>query len=300
MSNCQKGQMNAITKVFQDTTKLRCYFHLIQNIQRMARNFKVHEKIEYILWVTKMLKEAKSELEFEQIWALLKSELLGMTTHNFLKSYEDNFVNSQAKWFVGASFVGKQKTNNSLESINRYLKDNWTSRVSRTVPEFFVLLKNCFIYYNEKCSEKTCMPMDTRDRKEIFQKSEKVLEEKNIFSIFPDVYAFIRIAKKHRVNQDIRKIKLAQKMENIDERIEFLKENFNNKFANLTTFAKTQGSFHFFNSNSNICSCTHYMNTGTCKHQVATLLYLNKVKNPYKQQLNEASQVGRPRNLQAQ
>jgi len=298
MSDCHKGQLKAITEIFPDTVKLRCYFHLIQNIQRLAKNHKVKGNIDYILWVTKTIKESKNSSEFCKTWELLKPELLKMTNQAFIESYEDNHINSQAKWYAGASFIGKQKTNNSLESINRYLKDNWTQRSSRTVPEFFTIMKACFSYYNQKCEIETCMPAETRNRRKIFAKSEDILKKKQIFQIFPHLYAFIRLPKRFKKKKETREVELSKRLDKVEERINFIKTNLNHKFDDLPTFTKIQGFFQYFNFNEDICSCNSFMNTGCCKHQIATLVFLKKIKNPYNQRLNEPSQVRRPRNLQ--
>jgi len=145
MSDSHKGQLNAIQAIFPTATPLRCLFHLLQNIERKARASKLSSKTGYIKWVTYTLQEALTQQEFTTTWNLLKPELLKVTNEDFVKSYEKDYINSKAIWFRGGSFIGKQKTNNSLEAINRYLKEHWTQRISRTVPEFFTIRRNVLV-----------------------------------------------------------------------------------------------------------------------------------------------------------
>ena len=177
MTDSHKGQLKAISSCFPNTIKLKCFFHLLQNINRQAKKVGVMEKIDYIIWVTNCLREAKSESEFKFTWQILKPELLNVTKKEFVEDYEENYIKSDSKWFVGASFIGKQKTNNSLESINRYLKDNWTNRESKSIPEFFDIMKSCFSYYNNKCEQDSCMPTENRYRREMFAKASGLLQK---------------------------------------------------------------------------------------------------------------------------
>jgi len=61
-----------------------------------------------------MLARSQVGAGFASTWELLKSELLEMTKEEFVEEYEENYIKSEAKWFAGASFIGKQKANNSL------------------------------------------------------------------------------------------------------------------------------------------------------------------------------------------
>ena len=110
LSDAHKGQIAAIKEVFPDTIKLRCTFHLMQNVQTKVQKYKQSKNLQYVYWVTKVLHEAPSSQELEEIWKLLKPELLKMTENEeFVKSYETDFVNSESLWYQGASFIGKQK-----------------------------------------------------------------------------------------------------------------------------------------------------------------------------------------------
>jgi len=298
LTDAHKGQLKAIKEAFPNIVRLRCFFHLLQNIHRLIHTHGVRENTHYILWVTNCLKEAQSESEFLATWKILKPELKEMTKEKFVEEYEENYVKSEAKWFVGASFIGKQKTNNSLESINRYLKDNWTDRQSRSVPEFFQLMKSCFAYYNEKCNEETCMPAEARNRKEIFNKAEILVHKKQIYSIFPHLFAFFRIPKRDKKTKEVREQALTKKLEKVEERIKFYRLYHKNKFDCLINFTKIHCFFWFYDVNTDKCSCNKFMNEGICKHQIATLLSLKRVENAYSKKIQEASKVGRPRNLQ--
>jgi len=67
-------------------------------------------KMGYVKWMAYALQEALVEQEFFKIWSLLKPELLKVTDEDFVQLYEKDFINSNAIWFRGGSFIGKQKT----------------------------------------------------------------------------------------------------------------------------------------------------------------------------------------------
>ena len=210
MSDAHQGELNAFIEVFPEIIRLRCIFHLQQNIDNKVRSSKVTEKGGYVQWVTSRLREAMSKDEFESTWKLVKPELLEMTNAAFVEAYEKDYKNSEGLWFQGASFIGKQKTNNSLEAINRYLKDNWTERTSRTVPEFFELMKASFEYYIDKCKEGSCMPSEATNLKECFHKAEAIIEKNMIYHINESLYGFIRIPKKYKKNSETRALGLTK------------------------------------------------------------------------------------------
>jgi len=292
MSDSHKGQLNAIQAIFPTATRLRCLFHLLQNIERKARASKLSSKTGYIKWVTYTLQEALTQQEFTTTWNLLKPELLKVTNEDFVKSYEKDYINSKAIWFRGGSFIGKQKTNNSLEAINRYLKEHWTQRISRTVPEFFTIMKKCFSHYNDKCKEDACFPMETKFLRKYFQKAEQILQKNLIFHVSAQIYAFIRLPKKFKKNQEKRAEGLKFRLEKIEERVEFIKQKLHNKFEKLATFTKVQCLFRYYDVDSGKCTCKNFYNRSTCKHSLATLLFLQKIKNPYSLKVNEGPSVG--------
>ena len=120
MSDNHAGGLAAIEAIFPGITKLRCFFHLSQNIQRKLATLNLKDHLVYIKWVLKTLKQADTQDNFHKIWELFKPEGKQITGSDELVEYmQKNIIKSEAKWFNGASFAGKQKCNNSLESMNR-------------------------------------------------------------------------------------------------------------------------------------------------------------------------------------
>ena len=298
MSDSHKGELNAIKASFPGIVRLRCYFHLIQNIQKKVRDFDLKPKMEYIIWVTKTLREAKTGEEFKNIWTLLKPELIEKTSNQeFVNAFEQDYVNSDSIWFNGGSFISKQKCNNSLESMNRYLKDHWTDRRSRSVLEFFRVMELSFKHYCDKCREEHCMPTEVTCLREYYNKAQDILTKHLIFKIENDTFCFMRISSKYKASKEEKEKELEKKMKKVKERLDFTQKNIRSKFSSLVNFTKIHCFFQIFSLNMNQCSFNSFWNRGNCKHRLATLMHLERIQNPYIQRVQEGSLVGRPRNL---
>jgi len=136
------------------------------------------------------------------------------------------------------------------------------------------------------------MPMETKYLKQFFHKAEIILKDKIIFRIKDSIYAFIRLPKRFKINEEKRKKSLRIRLEEVERRIQFVQS----KFESLTTFTKLQCFFRYYCYNELKCSCQTFFDRGTCKHHLATLLHLKKIENPYLKMVSQGSQVGRPRN----
>jgi len=61
----------------------------------------------------------------------------------FIKCFENEYVLKPVEWHYGSGFAGKSRTNNSLESANRVLKDHY-GRKAHNIKEFISKLKDFF------------------------------------------------------------------------------------------------------------------------------------------------------------
>ena len=221
-----------------------------------------------------------------------------MTNDEFANNYEKDYVKSESLWYNGASFVGKQKTNNSLESINRYLKDIWVDRQSKSVKEFLTIMEKCFIHYNDQCKElKTCMPSDCKHEKEFFMKADTIIKEKLCYKINSFLYAFVRIPSNKKNNTQARNEELQKRILKVQERKKYTQINLPNKFNTLQTFTKIHCFFHIYDLEKKICTCSKFYKWGICKHRIATLTTTKKIENKYTKIIQEGASVGRPRNI---
>ena len=88
-----------------------------------------------------------------------------------------------------------------------------------------------------------------------FQKDDQILQKNLIFYVSAQIYAFIRPPKKLKKNQEKRAEGLKFRLEKIEERVEFIKQNLHNKFKKLANFTKVQCLFRYYDANSGKCTC---------------------------------------------
>lgn len=299
MSDHHFGGLSALTTIFPEIVTLRCRFHLDQNIERKLRSLNLKAHIPYIRWAIKMLSETNSKNEFDLLWSLLEPEIKEITqSSDFMKYLTENVISDRSLWFKGASFIGKQKCNNSLEAINKYLKTNWTKEESKSVQEFLIIMEKSFDYYVNICKEEKCMPNGCKFLRQYYQKASCYLEKKQIFKFNEHIFAFIRIPKKFKKNEQIRLRETELRIKEVTGRIEFAKKIYERRFSDLPTFLKICYYFNYYDSFSRICSCKTFANRGICKHQLASEMFMKKIKNPYREKIVQGTQIGRPKNLQ--
>ena len=299
MSDAHLGGMAALSLVFPEITKLRCRFHLDQNIERKLRNLKLKAHISYVRWAINSLSNTKSKEEFLSLWILLEPEIKKITqSDSFVKYLKDEIIDSESIWYSGGSFVGKQKCNNSLEGINRYLKLNWTNEESKSVPEFFIVMQKAMDYYVTKCAEEKCMPTDCRNLKKYFENAQNLITNNQIYKYDNETFVFIRVPKRFKNTKISRKSEMESRIQKVEERIKFCRDNFQNRYESIIIYTKIFDFFRFYDVVKKECSCQTFLNRGICKHNLAVEIKLGRIKNPYQERIAEGSRVGRPRNMQ--
>ena len=77
--------------------------------------------------------DPKSKQQFHDLWKLVKKnwskELL--LPNSFIFYFENEYINTLKVWYIGA-FIGKNHTNNSLESTNSKIKSIYFDHKKRT------------------------------------------------------------------------------------------------------------------------------------------------------------------------
>jgi len=274
MSDHHRGGLSALTSVFPGIITLRCRFHLDQNIERKLRSLGLKTCIPYVRWAIKMLIEVNSKEEFDSLWTLLEPEIQNVTQNNgFLKYLKEEIIASDSLWFKGASFIGKQKCNNSLEAINKYLKSNWTKNESKSVHEFFITMEKSFDYYVTKCKEEKCMPTNCSFLRQYYQKASDFIEKKRIFKFKDNILAFLRISKKNKANAQVKNQHLEKRLREVDDDLKFARENYEQRFSELRTFLKICYFFNYYDSVRKVCTCKTFANRAICKHYLASEIF---------------------------
>ena len=270
-----------------------------QNIERKMRSLKLKHYIEYVRWGINSLREAQSEEEFQSLWKILEPEIQKLTNcESFVKYLKNEVIDSEGLWYNGASFAGKQKCNNSLEGINRYLKNNWTRDESKSLPEFFVVTEKAVDSYVSKCNTEGCMPTSCCQLRKVFKKAQIIIENNEIFKYDEKTYVFIRIPRRFKKKNVTKKAEMELRKSKVNDRIGFCKNNYNQRFSSLENYTKIMCFFRFYDTQKKVCNCNKFMNKELCKHKLAAEITLGRIKDPYQEKIIEGSQVGRPKNLQ--
>lgn len=142
------------------------------------------------------------------------------------------------------------------------------------------------------------MPTDCLLLRQYFEKSSKFLDSNQIYKFNENTFALIRIPKKSKTNNQSRLKELEKRLGEVSEKLKFSQENYERRFSDLPTFLKICYFFSYYDSKKRTCSCKTFANRAICKHQLASEVYLNRMKNPYQEKVAEGARVGRPRNLQ--
>lgn len=110
--------ISACRKVFGlQFTHLTCLFHLKKGVnEKLKKNIlKPYEKT--IWYGIKSLKNCNDYQMLTKVWKLIKSHWeTNEVPNDFIKVFYDEYIKKNVVWYNGASFAGKGRTNNSLES----------------------------------------------------------------------------------------------------------------------------------------------------------------------------------------
>ncbi|XP_021701033.1 uncharacterized protein LOC110676644 isoform X2 [Aedes aegypti] len=161
---------------------INCYFHVVQNVKKhLSKTKESSEHKDQVLKDVSRIQLAPTQIHFEQACELflIKYDALPGFAHFFQKYvYKEYFKN----WYEGA-LPGYPSTNNSLEALNRAIKEHHLDRTREPLGTFKARIMSVVEYYG---------------------KDERVICEERTYSVEDErmAYDFIRTGKRTRTVHD--------------------------------------------------------------------------------------------------
>jgi transposase-like protein len=117
---------NACDAVFPNTTRIMCWFHVSQNVDKKLSTIRSKKIQDAIREDIHQLQLAKSESEFIKASGLwLKKWEGNQEANSFVSYFREEYINNNSGWFEGLA-LGYPSTNNCLEATNNVVKKEWT------------------------------------------------------------------------------------------------------------------------------------------------------------------------------
>jgi hypothetical protein len=177
------------------------------------------------------------------------------------------------QWHYLAAFVGKSRTNNSLEAGNNVLK-SFFERKAHNIKEFIVKMKDFICEWS--IQEKTSFPSQVNYKAAIRKAAEERAKDENFYysEQSPDLLYYPR--------KGIDKIVLNRALEQL-----LLRKNIP---QNLDEFYQGWCYFRVINVSMNQCDCADFYKYGYCKHLLALKMLDGELADP---QIKEKKKRGR-------
>ena len=255
-------------------THLLCHFHIMKNIREKTQKNSLKEYKSEIMFGVKVLKNSQTLSFFKNAWKIIRLywEEKGVS-ESFNNSFEQEYINKKVQWHYGASFPGKSRSNNSLESGNKVLKD-FFNRKAHNIKEFLGKMKDFLREWS--MVEKSSFPLQV----ELSNKAKKQAE--NIIT-----NASFLESKKTRGF-----LYCTRKGIEIDE-LEMALERYVSRKPlpiNADDLFENWGYFRTINIIEKTCDCVDFFKYSYCKHVIALMMMTGELEDP---SIKEKKKVGR-------
>ena len=109
----------------------------------------------------------------------------------FITGFEQEYIKKAAEWYYGTAFAGKSRSNNSVESGNKILKDHF-NRKAHNVKGFIVKIKDFWREYSTL--EKTTFPENHEFDQKIKKDAQKIAQSNSLLKAedYPDFLFYPR------------------------------------------------------------------------------------------------------------
>ncbi|CAF3368535.1 unnamed protein product [Rotaria socialis] len=128
---------NAFKTIFDNDKIVMRWAHMRRHVNKKLSNVGCRQEI---LDDIEKLQLCESEKVFNKA-SLLFVKKWGQREHDFLKYFENEWLQTVSSWYEGYNYF-TPSTNNSLEVINRVIKDEHTFRERHPLSRFFVIANN--------------------------------------------------------------------------------------------------------------------------------------------------------------
>lgn len=144
-----KAALNATKNVFGETKVILCWFHMLKAIRNHIYNLKpsvaknhLKENWAFICYGLGLLAKTRSQKQLLDLWRIIRDdwEKALQLDEDFVLYIEGEYIKSKFTWNQ-STFLGKSRTNNSVESFNNVLKQTYFESKRFDVISFFNVAK---------------------------------------------------------------------------------------------------------------------------------------------------------------
>ena len=270
MSDNSDAIISGCKDVFkQEYTHLSCIFHLMKNLKGKCRSKDLKPFQAVIFYGIKCLKNCHTREMFDNTWKLVKDYWIDSKLKvSFIDTFESEYIKKKVSWFNGSAFYGKSRSNNSLESGNKVLKD-FFDRKPNTLKGFLVKMKDFLREYSTL--DKTEFKDSVQYSAKHLEQSKKILEDAQGV-MFEDknknLYYFARKGMM-KLEKGILLVALEKHMNCIEVP------------KSIAQHHESKMYFRTVNFDTKTCDCTNFYKYSYCKHILMLKIMKGELADPF-------------------
>lgn len=266
LSDNSDAIISGCSKAFvHDYIHLLCHFHIMKGIKDKTRKNDLKEHKPCIFFGIKALKNSKSITFFNRAWKIIKVywEEKGVP-QNFIKGFEQEYITKKVQWHYGASFSGKSRSNNSVESGNKIIKDFYNRR-AHNIKEFLGKAKDFVREWSTQ--EKTTFPLNLEYSTKVKKQALEIVDNAFFLESRNSVGFLYCTRKGVDTDEDVQEILEKHLLRNP------LPDNADELF-------EYWGYFRTINVIHQTCDCAEFSKRNYCKHIIALKILSGEFQDP--------------------
>ncbi len=266
------------TAFSHEYTHLLCHFHILKRLKEKTQSKDLKDFKSYIMFGVKMLKNSQTLVIFQHFWTLIRQYWTEKgIPEKFIKNFEIEYIRKKVQWHYGSAFNGKSRSNNSVESGNKVLKD-FFNRKPQNLKEFLCKIRDFLREWST--IEKTSFPMRPAYKNKMKIQAKNIAQNETFLKLeqTPQLLYFFRKGIEIKKTQLLLQKVLTRKL---------LPKNINELFEGW-------GIFRTFNVLQNTCDCSDFCKYNYCKHFLAMKILNEELNEP---EINSQKKRGRKKQI---
>ena len=260
------GCRNAFAHEYQH---LLCHFHIMKGVRQKLQKRELSGHKAAIYFGLK-LRGSENQHSFDHNWKIVKNY---WTTNRVCKKFTDTFekeyILKRVCWYYGAGFAGKSRSNNSLESGNKLIKDHF-NRKSENLKEFLIKMQEFLREFStlEKSNFPSQPLMKDKIRKAGIELSK---DEDKKFLEYNNDQTKLYYPRKGFQNLPV---------ETLIRRLHIFIQNKDTLSQDINQLFEHKQYFRTINMINKTCSCSNFAKYGYCKHIICLKILDGELEDP--------------------
>jgi len=249
---------------------LLCHFHIMKGVRQKLQKIHLQNHKPVVYMGLKMLKNSSTEQIFSHHWKIVQDFWKARGVCNkFISSFEKENIKKKVSWHYGTSFFGKSRSNNSLESGNKLLKDHF-DRKPHNIKDFLVKIQDFLREYSKQ--ENTTFIAESTIGKKIKKAAESIVQnEKVLFFEYEGKENFLYYPRKDMQQNSERQ--LINSLHNFIENLDHMPKDMNEHY-------ETKQYFRTINLTEKTCDCSNFYKYAYCKHIISFKIFDGELADP--------------------